>query len=153
MKKQYYLAYGSNLNLAQMKMRCENAKPIGTAVIHDYQLLFKGSKTGAYLTIEPKVKSQVPVGVWEVTQGDILALDRYEGYPEFYYKKEMKVAVTGQRLGEVQNLDCFVYIMDEDRNIGIPSSSYVKTCLDGYMDFGFDEKFLINAIIKSRRNF
>ena len=52
--KKYYLAYGSNLNLRQMALRCHTAKPVGTAVIKDYELLFKGSKTGAYLTIEPK---------------------------------------------------------------------------------------------------
>ena len=52
--KRYYLAYGSNLNLQQMALRCPMAKPVGTAVIRDYELLFKGSKTGAYLTIEPK---------------------------------------------------------------------------------------------------
>ena len=65
--KKYYLAYGSNLNIVQMKHRCPDAKPVGTAVIRDYELLFKGSKTGAYLTIEPQKSAYVPVGVWEVT--------------------------------------------------------------------------------------
>lgn len=61
--KLYYLAYGSNLNIRQMALRCPTAKPVGTAVIKDYELLFKGSKTGAYLTIEPKVGAEVPVAV------------------------------------------------------------------------------------------
>ena len=51
--KRYYLAYGSNLNIRQMRYRCPGAKPIGITAIPDYQLLYKGSKTGAYLTIEP----------------------------------------------------------------------------------------------------
>ena len=50
----YYLAYGSNLNIRQMQMRCPGAKPVGTMVLEDYELLFKGSKTGSYLTIEKK---------------------------------------------------------------------------------------------------
>ena len=54
MKKRYYIAYGSNLNIRQMLMRCPDARVAGTSVIEDYQLLFKGSKTGSYLTIEPK---------------------------------------------------------------------------------------------------
>ena len=49
--KRYYLAYGSNLNIAQMQFRCPDATVVGTAVIPDYELLFKGSLTGAYLTI------------------------------------------------------------------------------------------------------
>lgn len=62
--KRYYLAYGSNLNIAQMRFRCPDAMIVGTAVIQDYELLFKGSKSGAYLTIERKDGARVPVGVW-----------------------------------------------------------------------------------------
>ena len=87
--KKYYLAYGSNLNIEQMRYRCPTAKVVGTAIIKDYELLFKGSKTGAYLTIEKCEGEYVPVGVWEVTPQDELSLDRYEGYPNFYYKTEM----------------------------------------------------------------
>ena len=79
MEKKYYLAYGSNLNIRQMRYRCPGAVPIGTAVIPDYELLYKGSKTGAYLTIEPKKNSIVPVAVWEVTADDEKRLDAYEG--------------------------------------------------------------------------
>ena len=49
-KKRYYLAYGSNLNMEQMHYRCPGAVPLGTAELEGYRLLFKGSKTGAYLT-------------------------------------------------------------------------------------------------------
>lgn len=51
MNKRYYLAYGSNLNVQQMLYRCPTARIIGTSTIPNYQLLFKGSKTGSYLTI------------------------------------------------------------------------------------------------------
>ena len=61
MNKRYYIAYGSNLNVYQMRFRCPNARIIGTAVMPDYELLFKGSKTGSYLTIEPKDGSSVPL--------------------------------------------------------------------------------------------
>ena len=87
MKKRYYIAYGSNLNIRQMRMRCPSARIIGTSEIPDYELLFKGSKTGSYLTIESKEGSRVPVAAWEVSAEDELALDRYEGFPTFYYKK------------------------------------------------------------------
>lgn len=70
-----------------MRMRCPSARIIGTSEIPDYELLFKGSKTGSYLTIESKEGSRVPVAAWEVSAEDELALDRYEGFPTFYYKK------------------------------------------------------------------
>lgn len=152
MSKRYYIAYGSNLNIPQMRMRCPGARIIGTSVIEDYQLLFKGSKTGSYLTIEPMEGSEVPVVIWEVTETDEKALDRYEGYPNFYYKKEMTLDIKGIRTGKVRIRDAFVYIMHEERELGIPSWYYVNTCLDGYRAFGFDEKYLFDAIRISRRD-
>lgn len=81
--KKYYIAYGSNLNVKQMKFRCPGAKVISTSVIKDYQLLYKGSKTGSYLTIEKKKGGMVPVAVWEVTADDEKRLDAYEGATRF----------------------------------------------------------------------
>lgn len=152
MEKRYYIAYGSNLNIRQMKMRCPSARIIGTSEVPNYELLFKGSKTGSYLTIEPKENSTVPVAVWEVTQKDELALDRYEGFPAFYYKAEMTLPIKGIRTGKVRQRRVFVYIMHEDRPIGVPSVYYLRTCLEGYDDFGFDSKILMNAYLNSGRN-
>ena len=142
----YYLAYGSNLNVEQMAWRCPGAEIIGTAVIKDYRLMFKGSLTGSYLTIEQEDGCEVPVGVWRVTGSDIEALNRYEGYPSFYYKKPFNVFCSDGRRHR-----SFAYIMHEDRQIGIPSQFYMDTCLQGYRDFGFDEKVLYEAIEYSKR--
>ena len=151
MKKRYYIAYGSNLNIRQMRMRCPSARIIGTSEIPDYELLFKGSRTGSYLTIEPKAGSRVPVAAWEVSTEDELALDRYEGFPTFYYKKEMILPIKGIRSGKVRQRNTFVYIMHEDRPYGLPDRFYTSTCLEGYKSFGFDSRYLDDAIKNSRR--
>ena len=98
--KKYYIAYGSNLNVRQMKFRCPTARVVGTSVIRNYELLYKGSKTGSYLTIEKKKGSVVPVAVWEVTADDEKRLDAYEGFPNFYYKNNMKITLseTGKKI-------------------------------------------------------
>ena len=145
-QRRYYLAYGSNLNVPQMRRRCPNATIVGTATIPDYQLLFKGSKTGAYLTIEPKPGSSVPVGVRSVTAHDEMELDVYEGFPNFYYKAEMTVEVKGIKSGKKRNRKAFVYIMREERELGTPSQFYVDVCKAGYETFGFDPEFLREAI-------
>ena len=49
----YYLAYGSNLNLSEMKEKCPFYKVIGRMFLYNYMLSFKGEETG-FLTIEPK---------------------------------------------------------------------------------------------------
>ena len=151
MEKKYYIAYGSNLNIDQMHFRCPGARVIGTSVIEDYEVLFKGSKTGAYLTIEPRAGAKVPVAVWETTAGDEIALDRYEGCPVFYYKTKMVLPVKNIRTGKITNRKAYVYIMHEERNLGIPTLRYIETCLEGYRAFEFDESLLYEAIDKSRR--
>lgn len=143
----YYLAYGSNLNLRQMAHRCPDAKIIGTAVIKDYRLLFKGSRTGSYLTIEKAKGYSVPVAVWQVSNDDIKSLDRYEGYPTFYYKRTMVLPCSDGKKHR-----CFVYIMHEERSIGIPSDYYVNACAEGYDSFGFDKYKLYEAVEYSVRH-
>lgn len=150
MEKRYYIAYGSNLNVRQMTMRCPTARIIGTSEIHNYRLMFKGSKTGSYLTIEPEKGCSVPVAVWSVTDQDELALDRYEGFPSFYYKKELELPITGIKTGKVRRRKVFVYIMHEDRPFGVPSSFYMRTCAEGYRYFGFDVQTLLEAFTYSQ---
>ena len=142
----YYVAYGSNLNKEQMEIRCPGARPVGTANLAGYRLAFKGSRTGAYLTIEEDVDSLVPVAIWAVNARHEAALDRYEGYPRFYYKRDVVLAVNGQAL------KAFVYSMHEDRPHGIPSDWYVEICREGYRDFGLDEYYLNEAVRREVRH-
>ncbi len=150
MGKRYYIAYGSNLNIGQMRMCCPGARIIGTSAVEGYRLLFRGSRTGSYLTIEPQEGASVPVAAWEVTDEDEAALDRYEGFPDFYYKKEMELPLRGIKTGKVRRRKVFAYIMHEDRPLGVPSGFYMETCRQGYRSFGFDEAFLERAYADSR---
>lgn len=145
-KRRYYIAYGSNLNIQQMRMRCPSARVIGIGALDGYRLMFKGSQSGAYLTIEPHEGGSVPVVAWEVTAADEAALDRYEGFPRFYYKKEMKLSIKGIRSGKVRERTVFAYIMQEDRPYGLPSDCYVNVCRQGYDAFGFDNRRLTEAL-------
>ena len=134
-----------------MAYRCPTAVPVGIAVIKNYRLKFKGSKTGSYLTIEKAKGYEVPVAVWKVEDDDELHLDCYEGYPTFYYKKELTLPIKGIKTGKIRIRKVYVYVMHEDRPIGIPSNQYVRTCLEGYRDFGFDISTLRSAYEFSRK--
>ena len=149
--KKFYLAYGSNLNVKQMQFRCPDARIVGTAEIPNYQLLFKGSKTGSYLTIEPKQGCTVPAAVWSVSERDERNLDRYEGFPDFYYKKGFSLDVKQSESRKICKLTAFAYIMHEERKLGLPSTSYLQTCGTGYRDFGFDLQYLLDAMDASRK--
>ena len=80
-EKDTTLLMAATLNVPQMRMRCPHATILGTANLKGWELLFKGSKTGSYLTIEECAGGMVPVVIWEVTAADEAALDRYEGFP------------------------------------------------------------------------
>ena len=127
----YYLAYGSNLNCEQMHRRCPDAFPAGTAEIKDYKLVFRRG----FLTIEPSKGDKVPVGIWAISDRDEKNLDRYEGFPTFYYKKDFPVSFAG---GPVHN--CMAYIMTDGHPLQVPSDPYFYTVLRGYRDFGLGDR-------------
>lgn len=138
--KRYYLAYGSNLNIEEMKKRCPFAKPVGASAIKDYRLVYKGTKQISYLTIEPCEGSIVPVGVYEITPLDELNLDYYEGVPTLYKKHTITVPLYGTPV------EAIVYIMNPEYSYNLPSNFYVQRCLLGYQNFHFDNKFLKTAL-------
>ena len=78
-KKQLYIAYGSNINLEQMKYRCPHSKVVGTSEIKDYELEFRG-----VATIVPSKGATVPVLIWELDDMDLPTLNRYEGSCRIY---------------------------------------------------------------------
>ena len=137
----YYIAYGSNLSVEQMKHRTPDAKIVGTAVLCGWRLLFKGCAT-----IEPKEGREVPVLIWEISDTDEKNLDRYEGYPIYYYKRELPVTVTPLDGGAPRGLTAMVYIMDEKHPFRMPSLYYYDVLHRGYRAFGFDLSLLRQGI-------
>ncbi len=146
----FCIAYGSNLNEARMRQRCPGAEAFGTSVIIGYRMLFKQSMTGAYATIEQDANNCVPVLIYRMTVADEARLDRFEGYPKYYYKREFFLPVwnlKGRRLKKRRT--CIAYIMHEHRLLGEPSMDYFRLLDDGYDRWGFDKEALDAALENS----
>ena len=137
--KKLYVAYGSNLHLGQMRYRCPDAKVYGSGVIKNYSLTFWGNyHRNGVATILPSIKSDVPVGVFEISARDEKKLDVYEGWPHLYRKEDIEVVMDD---GSV--VTGMVYIMNEGgMSQCYPSDSYFNTIAVGYKAFGFDLGFL-----------
>ena len=139
-----YVAYGSNLNKTQMIGRCPGAEFVGTGVIENYELQFKGSLHGAHATIAPKEGASVPVGVWTIQKRDETRLDLYEGYhPKgycYYDKEQIRVKMTDGR-----SIIGMVYVMDQKQDFGNPTRGYYDTVRRGYKDCHLDMNVLENA--------
>ena len=130
-----YIAYGSNLNLAQMARRCPNSEVIGIGELKDYQLTFR-----RVATIEPQQGAITQVGVWEITPADEKALDYYEGYPHLYRKENIKVVMH-----DGTELEAMVYIMNSGEP-QMPYNQYYRVIEQGYNDVGLDVKYLQAAL-------
>lgn len=144
----YYVAYGSNLHKEQMSYRCPGAKVVCTGVVKDYTLVYRGSKTGAYATIIPCEGEHVPVAVWAINEKHERSLDLYEGYPRFYYKKDVWVNPTDQ---DRMPFKAMAYIMFDAAKPGKPSMWYLEICAQGYIDQGLDMVKLEESIVRNQK--
>ena len=135
----YYIAYGSNLSVAQMAFRCPNARVVGRAVLNNWKLVFR-----KHATIERKRGSTVPVLIWAIDDEDERSLDRYEGFPKYYIKDYLPVDVTFKD-GEQKRIKAMVYIMVYPRPIIPPTWDYYSIIKSGYKRFQFDVNILKQA--------
>ena len=147
-KKRLYVAYGSNLNIQQMRLRCPTAKFVGTGIVEDHELQFKGAANHSYATIAENEGETVPVAVWELQPRDEKFLDRYEGYPSHYFKQDISV-----KMDNGEEVTGMVYIMDLKQKFGMPSAGYLMTVYDGYNDCKLDVEYLKNAVRNSAVKF
>lgn len=135
-----YIAYGSNLNMAQMSTRCPSAKVYSKGVLNNWELVYRGAFSNSHATIIQKQGSIVPVLVWKIQPRDEYRLDIYEGYPHYYFKKNITVDIDGRKE------NAMAYIMNKEKLPGRPSTQYVKTILQGYIDNDMDIEILINSL-------
>ena len=75
-KERLYIAYGSNLNLDQMKHRCPTAEVVGAAKLKNWRLRFRGENHSAVATIEREKGFKVPVLVWTAMRGGRISTER-----------------------------------------------------------------------------
>ena len=142
-KTKLYAAYGSNLNHAQMRERCPDAKYLGASMLKNHNLIFCGQPDQSFATIESMTGKEVPIGLWEISARDEKSLDRYEGYPNFYHKTVLPSVLDGEEL------HAMVYIMDLSMPAGLPSVLYYDIVEKGYRDCGLDPAYLQAALRES----
>lgn len=93
METKIYAAYGSNMNLKQMKKRCPKAEVIGKGELLGYKLTFRGKQTRV-ANVEQSKNDSVHIVLWAITKECEKALDRYEGYPRLHKKEVVTIAMA-----------------------------------------------------------
>ena len=129
-----YFAYGSNLNIFQMKRRCKDSKFLKKIKLKDFRLTFRSKYRAA--DIEPKKNSIVPGALFEISKSDERKLDIYEDYPILY--KKIYFTYYGKKI--------MTYTMSKKTSFRYPTERYLNVVKRGYKDCKLDKKFLIKAL-------
>jgi gamma-glutamylcyclotransferase (GGCT)/AIG2-like uncharacterized protein YtfP len=122
-----YAAYGSNMDPAQMARRCPHSPQQGTGWLEGWRLTFGGENLGwegALATVVEAQGQQVFVVLYEVSDADEEALDRWDGVTLGYYRKS-KVRITTLE-GDVL---AWLYVLN-DYEGGLPSARYLGNLAD-----------------------
>ena len=96
--KHYYFAYGSNLDEDQVQKRTPFAKFVCRVALKDYKLTFvtyNYSWKGGVANVEPSEGDVVYGVLWHFTDEMVTKMDRYEGHPNKYLRKEVVVTKLG----------------------------------------------------------
>ena len=144
MSETLYFAYGSNINLQQMAVRCPDAQVEEPAMLEGYELLFRGNGSSfGVATISPKEGSQVQGLLWKITPYCELSLDIYEGYPRLYEKQAITL-----RTNFGKQIQAMVYVMthEKERLPTMPTRSYYTGIQEGFRQNGLPEQTLKDAL-------
>ena len=87
-----YIAYGSNINPWQMAHRCPHSDVIGSAMVKDWELEFRG-----VATIVQNKNAEVPVLLWKLDTRDIPTLNSTRVSQTFIGRKKLSLNTTVRR--------------------------------------------------------
>ena len=143
-EERLYLAYGSNINLRQMGVRCPAAEPVRPGVLEDYRLAFRASGVA---TILPEEGSKVHGLLWKLTPQCEAALDAYEGYPRFYEKKDVTVKDSN---GASYRVMAYIMTPEHACVLADPLPGYSDEIRYGYVQNGMPTGAFDQAVKRAR---
>lgn len=144
-----YFAYGSNISKHRMMTeRKINFISRKFAILENYKLLFnKVSKKNNYMGFANIIESDgyyVEGALYEINETDIGIIDRFEGVPNHYYKKNIDVICDGKIVRAISYIANPIMIKE---NIS-PNKNYLNYILDG-KDLFSDEYYKKLQMVKT----
>jgi phage replication-related protein YjqB (UPF0714/DUF867 family) len=127
-----YFAYGSNLCVRQMALRCPSAVDPRPAVLSDHDWLINQRGVA---TVEPFAGNEVHGVLWQVSDDDLATLDSAEGVP-VRYRRDRLVVHTDHGPSPA-----WVYI-DHRVTPGPPRPGYLPRIIDGALHHGLPQRWV-----------
>jgi len=136
-----YFAYGANLNLDDMKVRCPGCTPLARARLLDHRLVFRG-----VADIEFRAFETVQGALYHITPAHLAALDRFEGYPRLYIRKTIHVITEDDR-----KVQAVVYQMTDRNQYARPSQGYLNSILTGCQQWQLPQEYIQYIINRAKK--
>ena len=140
-----YFAYGSNLDVDQMTLRCAAPRVVGRATLPGYRLAFAGMnilwEEMGVATVLPAPGGHVDGVLYALTEADLRRLDEWEGYPIAYDRQLVEV-----RDEEGRARQAFIYArLSGVLRANPPGARYLRILRREYQRLGFDLTPLVLA--------
>ena len=133
-----YFAYGSNMDLDQMKARCPSTQVIGVGCLAHYRMAFtrwsRSWKSGT-ADILPERSQSVYGVLYDLTLEDLKKMDAFADYPKSYVRQDVVVACDGA------SLPALTYVARR-QGVYLPSRSYVGKMVRGGVFHHLPESYI-----------
>ncbi|MER9414048.1 gamma-glutamylcyclotransferase family protein [Mesorhizobium sp. M0589] len=141
-----YFAYGSNMDILQMRERCPDAEIVGSGRLPDYALCFPRmsvKRKCGVSSVEPFAGGEVWGVVYRLTATDLALLDRNEGYQsgrDRHLNSYTRLPVTVMMNGVATETQ--TYFAEPQSGTFLPSAAYLQHLRDGAKHQGLPDSYL-----------
>lgn len=144
----FYFAYGSNLDLMQMQLKCPDAQFVSTARLDGYRVCFPRRsfvRDCAIISIEPDAADSVWGALYEIEDGDMKRLDEREGYSarrDAAKNARNRVTVRVETSDE-RSVTAEAYVAVASESPGLPSPQYIGYLVASAAECGLPKSHLV----------
>lgn len=133
----FYFAYGSNLDIKQMKKRCPDSTILGVGCLKGYRLDFTHYSLkweGGAADVIPDSGKEVWGIVYEISQPDFVKLNSYEGENYDSFKDTI---ITDIPINDTSIKDVLVYKVINKKEFIPPKETYLNIIKEAAKKFKF----------------
>ena len=134
-----YFAYGSNLSIDQMTIRCPNSKSLEIGCLKHYRLAFTRYSSGwggGVADVVLDSDHEVWALIYELSKEDLNHLDSYEGYPDVYTRFQKTIKTLTGIVSDV-----WAYSVVQKSTFIPPTREYMKIIKKAAFELEFPETY------------
>ncbi len=136
----YYFAYGSNMDIDQMKERCPDSKLTGKAVLKNYRLdftIFSPKRNCGCADIVKSFGDEVHGLLYTLTPKDLKKLDGLEAHPYKYKRFKTKVMDESGKEIKAETYE----VVNKKKEFQKPSKDYLNKLIMAAKNFNFPKYY------------